>query len=186
MSEFLGCRFHPMGRGMLFRPWYDWAMQTKKHGGATARKPKLAKRKLAGNAIRRTKLANTGKLAGPIMRSALPSSFRELLRVPRDEQQQVSRKRHKGSGGPEMVVRRAATSDPSSKFAVSFARSLAEQVQLAAEAETGGNVSAWMAEAARDRLRQRALAAAVAAYEAEHGLITDSELEEVRKEWPRG
>jgi hypothetical protein len=46
-------------------------------------------------------------------------------------------------------------------------------------------VSAWLAEAARDRLRQRALGEAIAAYEAEHGVIADEELAEAARLWPR-
>lgn len=71
------------------------------------------------------------------------------------------------------------------KLAVSFAAPLADQIQLAATQETEGNVSAWLADAARQKLRQRALAEAVAAYEAEHGEITSEELTEVQRQWPR-
>jgi hypothetical protein len=74
----------------------------------------------------------------------------------------------------------------SKKLAVSFEGALADQVQRAAEQETRGNVSAWLAEAARQKLRQQALGEAVAAYEAEHGAITADELAEVDRLWPRG
>src|SRR5204863_7467760 len=72
----------------------------------------------------------------------------------------------------------------SRKLAISFDATLADDVQRAAERETGGNVSAWMAEAARAQLRLRALDTALAAYEAEHGEITEAELAEVDKVWP--
>lgn len=71
------------------------------------------------------------------------------------------------------------------KLAVSFEAPLADQIQLAASQETQGNVSAWLADAARQKIRQRALAEAVAAYEAEHGEITSEELAEVRRAWPQ-
>jgi hypothetical protein len=71
------------------------------------------------------------------------------------------------------------------KLAVSFEAPLADQIQLAASQETHGNVSAWLADAARQKIRQRALAEAVAAYEAEHGEITSEELGEVRRAWPQ-
>jgi hypothetical protein len=71
------------------------------------------------------------------------------------------------------------------KLAVSFDAPLAAQIQLAASQETDGNVSAWLADAARQKIRQRALAAAVAAYEAEHGEITNEELAQVRRAWPQ-
>jgi hypothetical protein len=61
---------------------------------------------------------------------------------------------------------------------------LAEQVVGAARLESAGNVSAWLAEAARLRLRQKALREALAAYEAEHGEITQAELTEARRAWP--
>jgi hypothetical protein len=74
----------------------------------------------------------------------------------------------------------------SEKIAVSFDAKLAEDVRRAAEAETGGNVSAWLAKAAEAGLRQRDLVFAVVDYEAEAGEITEGELEAVRREWPRG
>ncbi len=46
--------------------------------------------------------------------------------------------------------------------------------------EEGVSLSAWLAEAARDRLRLRGLRRAVAAYEAEHGVITEAEMDAVR------
>lgn len=82
-------------------------------------------------------------------------------------------------------ARRAKPRRPSAKkLAVSFEAPLADQIQLAASQETHGNVSAWLADAARQKIRQHALAEAVAAYEAEHGEITGEELAEVRRAWP--
>jgi hypothetical protein len=72
------------------------------------------------------------------------------------------------------------------KLAISFEGSLAAQVHRAAKLEARGNVSAWLAEAARRHLRQQALKQAIESYEAEHGVITDRELAEVRALWPQG
>jgi hypothetical protein len=84
------------------------------------------------------------------------------------------------------AARPAKSGRPSArKLAVSFEAPLADQIQLAASQETHGNVSAWLADAARQKIRQRALAEAVAAYEAEHGEITNEELAEVRRAWPQ-
>lgn len=74
----------------------------------------------------------------------------------------------------------------SEKMAISFPPELAEQVRQAAAIEEGGNVSAWLAKQAVVGLRQRALLEAVGRYEAEAGVITEAELEAVRREWPRG
>ena len=74
---------------------------------------------------------------------------------------------------------------PAEKLAISFAAPLAADVRLAAAQQTDGNVSAWLAEAAREQLRQMHLKAAIEAYEAEHGVITEDELAEIRKGWPR-
>jgi hypothetical protein len=83
-------------------------------------------------------------------------------------------------------VRPSKSRRPSArKLAVSFEAPLADQIQLAASQETHGNVSAWLADAARQKIRQRALAEAVAAYEAEHGEITSEELGEVKRAWPQ-
>lgn len=48
---------------------------------------------------------------------------------------------------------------------------------------TAGNVSAWLADAARAKLRRKRLQELVLHYEAEHGEITAEELAEVRKKW---
>jgi hypothetical protein len=73
----------------------------------------------------------------------------------------------------------------SEKLAISFAATLAADVREAAKLQTDGNVSAWLAEAARERLRQMYVDAALEMYEAKHGVITEEELAAIRKEWPR-
>lgn len=74
----------------------------------------------------------------------------------------------------------------SAKLAVSFEGGLAADVQRAARKQTAGNVSAWLAEAARDRLRFEAGRDVLRNYEAEHGAITEDEIAEVQRQWPRG
>jgi hypothetical protein len=76
---------------------------------------------------------------------------------------------------------------PATKIAISLDQELALEIETAAEDETGGNVSAWMAEAARDRLRKRIGRQLVSEYEAEHGAITPEELAAAsRTLWPKG
>lgn len=75
---------------------------------------------------------------------------------------------------------------PVRKLAISLEEQLADDVLEAADRHADGNVSVWFAEAARQRLRQLALAEAILAHEAEHGAIGSDELEEVRREWPPG
>jgi hypothetical protein len=70
-------------------------------------------------------------------------------------------------------------------LAVSFEPSLARQVRQAAAEKSQGNVSAWLAEAARERLRLDAGWALLREYEAEHGMIGDEALARVDREWPR-
>ena len=72
------------------------------------------------------------------------------------------------------------------KLAISLDGDLAKEVQRAAKVESGGNVSAWLAEAARSRLRQLAAKQALKVYEDEMGEITEAELRQVRRLWPRG
>jgi metal-responsive CopG/Arc/MetJ family transcriptional regulator len=75
---------------------------------------------------------------------------------------------------------------PARKLAISLDGDLAKEVQRAAKAESRGNVSAWLAEAARSRLRQLAAKQALKVYEDEMGEITEAELRQVRRLWPRG
>jgi hypothetical protein len=73
----------------------------------------------------------------------------------------------------------------SSKLAISFETPLADEVRRAAELETEGNVSAWLAEAARDRLRQMHAQALLDEYLAATGPIPQDIVDEVRRQWPR-
>lgn len=68
------------------------------------------------------------------------------------------------------------------KFTVSFEPDLAKQVRELAEAE-GLSVSAWLADAAERRIKRHLARQLLEEYEAEHGEITEEELEEVRKVW---
>jgi hypothetical protein len=72
------------------------------------------------------------------------------------------------------------------KLAISLDDRLAKEVRRAAKAEARGNISAWLADAARLRLRQIAAKEALRVYENEAGEITDEELRQVRRLWPRG
>lgn len=61
------------------------------------------------------------------------------------------------------------------KMSVSFDLELGEAIRVAAH-DSGQSVSAWLAEAARDRLRLEALEQAVASWEQEFGPLTDTEI----------
>ena len=63
------------------------------------------------------------------------------------------------------------------KMSVSFDLELGEAIRTSA---AGGNqsVSAWLADAARDRLRLEALGEAVSAWEERYGALTDGEVAE--------
>jgi hypothetical protein len=63
------------------------------------------------------------------------------------------------------------------KMSVSFDLELGEAIRSSAAGE-GRSVSAWLAEAARDRLRLEALGDAVAAWEEQFGPLTDAEVAE--------
>jgi hypothetical protein len=81
---------------------------------------------------------------------------------------------------------RVAASARFSKVAITLSPELAVDVRQAAERTSGGNVSAWIAEAARQRLRLEALDEAIAAYEGRHGVITEEEVAHAERElWPR-
>jgi hypothetical protein len=62
------------------------------------------------------------------------------------------------------------------KMSVSFDLDLGKGIRTAAAA-ADQSVSAWLAEAARDRLRLEALGQAVASWEDKFGPLTDAELE---------
>jgi hypothetical protein len=61
------------------------------------------------------------------------------------------------------------------KMSVSFDLELGEAIRSSAAGE-GRSVSAWLAEAARDRLRLEALGDAVAAWEEQFGPLTEAEV----------
>jgi hypothetical protein len=63
------------------------------------------------------------------------------------------------------------------KMSVSFDLELGEAIRASA-AEGNTSVSAWLAEAARDRLRLEALGGAITAWESEFGALTDAEVAE--------
>ncbi len=78
------------------------------------------------------------------------------------------------------------------RLAITLDEDLAARVRADADQVTHGNVSAWIAEAIQERLRLRAMDEAVAAFEAEHGQITEDELVqaerrlvEAERGWPR-
>jgi hypothetical protein len=69
---------------------------------------------------------------------------------------------------------------PAAKLAISVARDVHAKVLKAAESE-GVSVSAWMTEAARRALRVRDGLLAVGEWEAEHGALTEAELDAARR-----
>jgi hypothetical protein len=72
---------------------------------------------------------------------------------------------------------------PAKRFAISMDEKLAKAVTKAAGDESDGNLSAWLAKAARAQLRQRAMREALKAYEAEHGEISAEEVEKAAALW---
>jgi hypothetical protein len=66
---------------------------------------------------------------------------------------------------------------------VSFELELGEAIRSSAAGE-GRSVSAWLAEAARDRLRLEALGDAVAAWEEQFGPLIDAEVAEADLDQP--
>jgi hypothetical protein len=71
------------------------------------------------------------------------------------------------------------------KLAISLDPRLAGEVQRAARKRAGGNVSAWLSDAAEAHLRRQAMEAALGKYEAEHGAITEAELAVAERKWRR-
>ncbi len=61
------------------------------------------------------------------------------------------------------------------KVSVSFEAELGAHIRASAAAQ-GESISAWLADAARDRLRLEALGEAMAAWEVEHGPLTEEEV----------
>jgi hypothetical protein len=60
-------------------------------------------------------------------------------------------------------------------MSISMAPELGDEVRAAAQS-TGKNLSSWMAEAAKAKLRSEALANFLAGWEAQHGSFTSEEL----------
>jgi hypothetical protein len=75
--------------------------------------------------------------------------------------------------------------NPAVKLAITVDSEIHAKVLDAAEAE-GTSVSAWITAAARRALRVRDGLAAVAEWEAEHGALTEAELEAARTRIARG
>jgi hypothetical protein len=73
---------------------------------------------------------------------------------------------------------------PAVKLAITVDREVHAKILSAVEAE-GSSVSAWITAAARQALRVREGLAAVAEWEAEHGALSESELEAARRRLDR-
>jgi hypothetical protein len=69
---------------------------------------------------------------------------------------------------------------PAVKLAITVDREVHAKILSAVEAE-GSSVSAWITAAARQALRVREGLAAIAEWEAEHGALSESELEAARR-----
>ncbi|MBI4822551.1 MAG: hypothetical protein HY791_40195 [Deltaproteobacteria bacterium] len=69
------------------------------------------------------------------------------------------------------------------KIAISLPEELVAEVRGDARS-SDTTVSAWIADAASRKLRRKYARDALAEFEAKHGSITESELEEARKRWP--
>jgi hypothetical protein len=67
------------------------------------------------------------------------------------------------------------------KVSVSFDSELGDAIRTAA-AQEGKPLSTWLAEAAASKLRARALAEFLADWEAEHGVLTASEIAKAERE----
>ena len=93
-------------------------------------------------------------------------------------------KGRRGQATAKVGVRRAGKPGVvSRKLAVSFEKKLAEMVQTAAESRTGGNVSAWLAEAAQAHLRHEAGTDVLRALEDRNGPVSREQLETLKREW---
>ena len=73
-----------------------------------------------------------------------------------------------------------AEREPCGNLAITVDRDVHARILSAVEAE-GSSISAWLTAAARQALRVRDGPAAVAEWEAEHGALTEDELEAARK-----
>jgi metal-responsive CopG/Arc/MetJ family transcriptional regulator len=63
------------------------------------------------------------------------------------------------------------------RWAISLDEMLAREIKRSAAGEP---ISAWLADAARSKLRREAWRELISEYEAEHGTITDAEMDAVR------
>ena len=72
------------------------------------------------------------------------------------------------------------------KLAITVPEEVAAAAERAAAEHSGGNLSAYATEALRAAIRRDALGAAIAAQEADIGVITDEEIAEVRRKWRLG
>lgn len=68
------------------------------------------------------------------------------------------------------------------RLSVSLPDDLAARIRAAAHAD-GSTLSAWLARAAESRLLLRNASQAIAAWEDEHGEITQAELDAVERAW---
>ena len=91
-----------------------------------------------------------------------------------------------GPASSKLVKKKVQKARSSKKLAISLEGTLAARVRRAAKVQAAGNVSAWLAEAARDRLRLEAGQQLLKEYEATHGALTPAELAEAERLWPRG
>jgi hypothetical protein len=66
------------------------------------------------------------------------------------------------------------------KMSVSFDLELGEAIRRSA-GQGGQSVSAWLADAARDRLRLQALGDAIATWEGEFGALTEAEVADAER-----
>jgi hypothetical protein len=98
-------------------------------------------------------------------------------RIPRGKPKKTKKKSSRGQ-----PARRAPLA---ARLAITFEPPLADEVRRAAELQTDGNVSAWLAKAARDHLRKMHARDAVAAHLAEHGPFPPEIIEEGHRQWPR-
>lgn len=68
------------------------------------------------------------------------------------------------------------------RLAISLDPSLSDEIRNCARA-SGDTISAWLADAAKRKIRAIAGRAALADYEAEFGVIPDEEVEAMRRKW---
>lgn len=68
---------------------------------------------------------------------------------------------------------------PVTRWAISLDQSLAKEIKRSAAREP---ISAWLADAARAKLRREGILRVIADYEADYGVITEEELEAARRE----